>query len=154
MSGNVQKLHVLDPREELAYLYEIHGAGNHAKLFSVLIQSFDVLQYRAQLLLSLVTICLTITGFSGPKIAASSFFSKICIAYGLTFVLMSALVLLTGPLQLRWGTQRRGECIADSLVAMIHLRNVRSRWYHVASVLLIIGLTGYVGSVVGYLFQI
>ncbi len=59
---------------------------------------------RLWVLLGLVTISLTITGFSGPKIAASSTFSKISISYGLVFILVSAVLMLMGPLQLRWGT--------------------------------------------------
>lgn len=144
----------LTPEEELQYLYEIHGEGEHAKLFEILIRSFDVLQNRAQLLLSLITICLTITGFSGPDIAASSYASKISIAFGLGFVLMSALVLFMGPLQLRWGTRRKADTIGASLIALIQRRNQRTAWYHLAVVLLVIGLTGYVGSVLGYLFKL
>jgi len=144
---------MLRPEEELRYLYQIHGEGNHAKLFEILIRAFDVLQYRAQMLLSLITICLTITGFSGPKIAAASPLSRACIGFGLLFVLFSALTLLMGPLQLRWGTQRQGATIDESLVALIERRNARTCWYHAASVLLVLGLTGYVGSVLDYLLH-
>ena len=94
------------PAEELGYLFEIHGKDNYSKVFDVLVKQFDVLQARAQLLLGLVTISLTITGFSGPKIAASSLFSKISISYGLAFILISAVLILMGPLQLRWPRRR------------------------------------------------
>jgi hypothetical protein len=142
------------PEKELAYLFKIHGKDNYSKVFDVIVSQFDVLQSRAQLLLGLITICLTITGFSGPKIAASSLFSKVCIAYGLAFVLVSAVLILRGPLQLRWGTHRCKDTLEDSLVHLIVRRNQRTRKYHVASVFLIIGLSGYVGSVIGYLFQV
>jgi hypothetical protein len=33
-------------------------------------------------------------------------------------------------------------------------RNERTRKYHLASFFLIVGLTGYVGSVIGYLVQV
>lgn len=142
------------PAEEVEYLLKIHGEGNYSKVFDVLVKQFDVLQNRAQLLLGLITICLTITGFSGPKIAESSTFSKISIAYGLGFVLLSAVMILMGPLQLRWGTTRCAETLHDSIVHLIDRRNERTRKYHWASVLLVLGLTGYVGSVLGYLVQI
>ena len=142
------------PDQELTYLLEIHGEGNYSKVFDVLVKQFDVLQARAQLLLGLVTISLTITGFSGPKIAASSTFSKISIAYGLAFILIAAVLILLGPLQLRWGTRRCKETIRDSLVHLIVRRNERTKKYHIASVFLIAGLTGYVGSVIGFLFQV
>ncbi len=142
------------PKEELSYLLEIHGRDNYSKIFDVLVKQFDVLQSRAQLLLGLVTITLTITGFSGPKIAASSTFSKVSIAYGLAFILVAAVLILMGPLQLRWGTRRCKETIPESLVHLIVRRNERTKKYHLASVFLIVGLTGYVGSVIGYLFQV
>ncbi len=149
-----ERAHTQTPEQELTYLLEIHGKENYSKVFDVLVKQFDVLQSRAQLLLGLVTIALTITGFSGPKIAASSTFSKVSIAYGLAFILVSAVLMLMGPLQLRWGTRRCKDTIRDSLVHLIIRRNQRTRKYHLASVFLIAGLTGYVGSVIGYLFQV
>ncbi len=142
------------PEEEVAYLLKIHGKDNHSKVFDVVVKQFDVLQNRAQLLLGLITITLTITGFSGPKIAASSLFSKVCIIYGLTFVLLSAVLILMGPLQLRWGTSRCADSISESLAHLIDRRNQRTQRYHWASALLVVGLSGYVGSVIGYLLQI
>lgn len=142
------------PAEEVDYLLEIHGEGTHSKVFDVVVKQFDVLQSRAQLLLGLITITLTITGFSGPKIAASSLFSKICITYGLGFVLLSALLILMGPLQLRWGTSRCANSIPESLAHLIDRRNQRTRTYHRASALLVLGMSGYVGSVIGYLLQV
>jgi hypothetical protein len=143
----------LGPREELEYLREIHG-DDQGRLFSILVESFNVLQYRAQLLLGLITICLTITGFSGPRIAESGTVAKLSLIAGLALVLCSALIILVGPLQLRWGTQRRGETLDESLIFLIHVRNQRTRRYHTASALLILGLFGYVGSVIGYLLEL
>lgn len=142
----------LEPAEELNYLKELYGE-DRAKILAWVTNAFDVLQQRSSLLLSLVAVVLTITGFSGPTIAASGFFSKICIGYGLSFVLISAIVVLAGPLQLRWATQWRAETLDDSLVQLIARRNARTRKYHLAFALLCIGLTGYVGSVIGYLFR-
>lgn len=144
----------LAPEEELKFLQEIYGADNTVAIFERVVGSFAVLQHRSQMLLSLVTICLTITGFSGPQIAASSQLSKICIAFGLSFVLLSAVIVLMGPLVLRWGTRKKAESMEKSLVSLIYRRNRRSRWYHIAAVVLVIGLTGYVGSVLAYLFQV
>ena len=63
-------------------------------------------------------------------------------------------MILIGPLQLRWGTRRCADTIHDSLVLLIDRRNSRTSKYHLASAFLVIGLTGYVGSVIGYLFQV
>ncbi len=144
------KLRRLNPKEELQYLKEIHGEGS-SQLFSVLIGHFEVLQNRAQMLLGLIAICLTITGFSGPQIAQSGAAARSFLAFGLSFVLLAALILVMGPLQLRWGTQRRAETVDDSLVALIERRNIRTMKYHLASGVLVAGLTGYMGSLLTYI---
>lgn len=144
------RLRMLAPSEELAYLKEIHG-DDKSRLFSVLIGHFEVLQSRAQMLLSLIAICLTITGFSGPQIARSGAAAQTLLGVGLSFVLSAALLLVMGPLQLRWGTQRRAESVDESLVALIERRNSRTKRYHIASVVLVIGLSGYMGSLLTFM---
>ncbi len=143
----------LSAEQELDYLKELYG-GNVEGILRWITNAFDVLQQRSALMLSLVAVVLTITGFSGPTVAASGRFSKICIAYGLAMVLAAAVLILAGPLQLRWATQWRGETMDASLVALIRRRNARTRKYHAAFVLLSLGLTGYVGSLLGYLFRL
>lgn len=142
----------LTPAEELDYLKEIYG-GNREKILRSITKAYDILQQRTSLLLSLVAVVLTITGFSGPKIAASGHLSRLCIGYGLAFVLAAALTAFAGPLQLRWSTQWRGDSPDESLINLIRRRNVRTLKYHVAFGLLGVGLLGYIGSVIAYLFQ-
>jgi len=154
MKKDISRLCRLKPQDELTYMLEIHGKDNYSKVFDVIIKQFDVLQGRAQLLLGLITICLAIAGFSGPNIAAASILSKFSVAYGLSFVLISALLILMGPLQLRWGTHRCADTMQDSLVHLIVRRNARTQKYHVASLFLVLGLTGYVGGLIAYLFQL
>lgn len=143
----------LTPEQELDYLKELYG-DNREKILAGVTGAYDVLQQRSSLLLSLVAVVLTITGFSGPTIAASGRFSKICIGYGLALVLVSSVMILAGPLQLRWATQWRSDTLDASLIALIQRRNARTRKYHVAFALLCLGLTGYVGSVIGFLFRL
>ena len=142
----------LNPAEELAYLKELFG-DNTEKILGAIINAYDVLHARSQLLLSLVTVILTITGFSGPKIAESNDLSRFCIAYGLAFVLIAAVLILAGPLQLRWATQWRGDSVEESFINLLRRRNARTLKYHVAFVFLVIGLSGYVGSVIEYLIH-
>jgi len=146
-------LRKLRPDEELVYLKEVHG-NDYSKIFSVIISQFDVLQSRAQMLLGLVAICLTITGFSGPQIAQSSTGAKVLLTLGLCGVLAAAIILVLGPLQLRWGTQRRAGSVDESLVAQIERRNTRTTKYHVASAVLVVGLAGYMGSLLAYMLML
>ncbi len=141
----------LTPSDELNYIKAIYGEDKPDRLYGVLTDSFNVLQNRAQMLLSLVTITLTITGFSGPKIAESSILARSAIAIGLTFVLLSALIMMSGPLRLSWCTRNRAADIDQSLIRLIDQRNFRTKRYHTASRFLVIGLIGYVVSVITFL---
>jgi hypothetical protein len=141
----------LTPEEELAYLKEIYGEKQPDRLIEILTDAFNVLQNRAQMLLSLITITLTITGFSGPGIARSSIIAMAAIAFGLLFVLISALILMAGPLRLNWCTRTREGSMDASLIRLIVQRNQRTDRYHAASVTLVIGLVGYVSSVIVFL---
>ena len=144
-------LQKLNPEEELEFLKEIHGGTDYGKLFGILKDSFSLLQTRSQMLLGLATICLTITGFSGPRMAASNGWSRFFIGFGLTFVLLSVMGLMIGPLRLRWMTRWKAEDIEQTLLLHLSQRNIRTQYYKVAMFLLIVGLTGYLLSLIFFL---
>lgn len=112
---------------------------------------FDVIQARSQLLLTLATLALTITGFSGPKIAQTNLFARYSMALGIVFVLSAVVILLLGGLRIRWTTQFLGDDPQETLVRIIRYRNHKTRLYFIELGLLVIGLTAYVASVVTYL---
>lgn len=141
----------LSPEEELDFLREIHGGNDNEKLFGALKDAFSLLQTRAQMLLGLATICLTITGFSGPRMAASNGWSRFFIGFGLTFVLLSVMALVAGPLRLRWMTAWKAEDIERTLLLHLEQRNIRTKYYRVAMFLLLVGLTGYLLSLIFFL---
>jgi hypothetical protein len=147
----VSKIENYSPTDELEHIKEIYGKESDDRIYKLLTETFNVLQNRSQMLLSLITITLTISGFSGPQIVQSSFLSRISITFGLVFVLLSALVLMTGPLQLKWSTQIKTPNVQQSLITLIEVRNFRTRRYHLAAICLIIGLIGYVTSLVSFL---
>ncbi len=144
----------LSPEEELKFLKEIHGADDYPKLFALLRDAFSLLQTRAQMLLGLATICMTITGFSGPRMAASNSWSRFFIGFGLTFVLLSVTALVTGPLRLRWMTMWKADDVEHTLLLHLRQRNLRTRYYRAATVLLLTGLTGYLMSLIFYLMTV
>ena len=112
---------------------------------------FDVIQARSQLLLTLSTLALTITGFSGPKIAQTNLFARYSMAVGIVFVLFSVVILLLGGLRIRWTTQFLGDDPLETLERIIRYRNLKTRLYFIELSLLVIGLSAYVASVVTYL---
>ena len=141
------------PPEEAAQLIALHGGAEHLPAcLEVVARQFIVLQSRSQLLLTLATITLTITGFSGPKIAASGDIARVLMAVGLVFVLL-AVVILLGTLRVRWLTQFQGASAQATLVEIIEYRNRKTKWYLLELSLLVIGLSCYVCAVVSYLIR-
>jgi hypothetical protein len=131
-------LQVLGPDAEIAYMRDTLGLREPAILLDRVISYFTVLQARSAMLLSLISLCLTISGFSGHRIAL-----------GMGLSVVSAIFLLTGPLQLRWATRR---CSPDGFDATLRelllLRDLRTRRYHLSVLLLVLGLSAYIGAVI------
>lgn len=148
----MNQLRKMEPEEEVQYLRRLYGEQSELKIMELMKDSFNTLQNRSQMLLSLSTICLTITGFSGPRIAQASGFSRFFIGFGLFFVLCSVLVLVCGPLSIRWLTRYQGPDFDQTVERVIYRRNWRTKRYHLSALLLVIGLGGYVMSVLGYLW--
>lgn len=139
----------LTPEEEIAFMRSVLKLEQPVQLMDRVVGHFNLLQARAGLLLSLVTICLTISGFSGHRIAAAGWLPALLLALGLLLAVISAAMLFSGPLQLRWATRHACDGGLDAtLMAMLALRNVRTRRYRQATVLLLTGLTCYMGSVI------
>ena len=68
-------------------------------------------------------------------------------------MLASALIILVGPLQIRWATEERAEDLNQALTRLIERRNQRTRRYHLATFCLIVGLSGYVAALLAFLLQ-
>lgn len=139
----------LTPKEEVRYLREVLGLQNGAELLDRVIDNFHVLQARSSMLLSLVTLCLTISGFSGHRIAGAGRVPAVFLSLGLALAVLSGVMLLMGPLRLRWATRyiRVGN-VDETLEAMLELRNIRTRRYHFAALVLVLGLSSYVFSLI------
>jgi len=138
------------PEEEAKQLLIVQGESGLKGATAVLMQQFFVLQTRAQIMLTITTLTLTITGFSGPKIAASGVFSRYSMALGILATLISTLLILGGSLRIRWVTQFRGDNDLDLITRVIRYRNEKTNLFFVEICLLVLGLASYVSSVVAY----
>jgi len=141
-----------DPETESTRLLEMYR-GDVAMCVAFVRHHFDVLQARSQLLLTVGTLALTITGFSGPRIAESGNFARMSMAVGIVFVLIAMVMLLLGGLRIRWISQLLGEDARASLVRILEYRNRKTRLYFVELTLLVVGLASYVSSVVSFLMS-
>lgn len=139
----------LSPKEEVKYLMAMFDTPQECLRF--LHDQFNVIQARAQAILSLGTLTLTITGFSGPKIAQTNAFSRYSIAIGITLVLFSLATVLLGSTKIRWVSQALTNEPLESLERVISYRNKKTQLYYLELYLLVIGLSFYVASVVSFL---
>jgi len=134
---------------EARRLLELHH-GDAARTYDVVRQQFLVLQQRSQLLLTLATITLTITGFSGPKMVQSGLFVRWAMAIGLALVLASVLVLLSG-LRVKWLSQFDAGGAEATLAEAIAYRDRKTLQFQAEIALLGIGIACYVAAVIAYL---
>lgn len=106
-------------------------------------QQLNVLQSRAQVLMSLAGIVLTITGFSGYRIAGSGRFAQICVIVGLAVVLFSAIWVWKKVLNIRWMTSDLHGENEEILSRIIDRRNAKTRAYTIGGFILCIGFVIY-----------
>jgi len=135
--------------EEAAELLRIYS-GDMSRCLDLLTQQFSVIQGRSQLILTLGTVALTITGFSGPKIAESSVFCRLSMTVGILLVLVTMVLTLVGTLGIRWATQFQAPTPAETLTDIVAYRNRKTRLYEAQIGFLVIGLVFYVSSVMAF----
>jgi hypothetical protein len=140
---------VVDVGEEARRLLDLHG-GDLAKALAHCEAHFNVIQARSQFLLTLGTLTLTITGFSGPRIAESGLIPRLGLAVGLVLVLAALLYLLLGSLRIRWVTQGLGDDPVETLSGALAWRDVKTRHFMAQLSLLVLGLASYVLAVVAF----
>jgi hypothetical protein len=140
----------LTPSEEARQMLKDHQ-DNYPASLKVITEQFTKLQHRSQILLTMATIALTVTGFSGSKIAATGMTPRLLIVTGLAFVLSGIIVLLAQTLTLKWATQIRLSSDEQTLEAILIHRNKKTHTYSIALLLVVIGLALHVSSVGFYL---
>lgn len=137
--------------EEADHLLALY-AGDAAQVMGRIEQQLSILATRAQTLLSLAGITVTVTGFSGASIARTGRLAAGLAIAGLVTVLLSAALTIRGILRVRWTTSLPPCSLRDALLAALELRDDKTRTYSQALGLLVFGLTLYVASVAFLLF--
>jgi len=138
------------PDSEARQLLAQQGERGIKGAIDTLMQQFQVLQTRAQIMLTITTLALTITGFSGPKIAAAGAFARASMVLGILLVLASTLLILGGSLRIQWVTQFKASDDHALVVSILRYRNAKTRLFFAEICLLVAGLACYVSSVVAY----
>lgn len=141
----------LDPLIEADALLRAHE-GKLGPCLTTMSAQFGVLHGRSQLLLTLCTLTLTITGFSGPKIIASGELSRLTLVLGIVLVLLGLVLLLVSNMRLRFATQFIAEDEPRAgLARLIAYRNRKAAGYQWQLICVVLGLTSYVVAVIHFL---
>lgn len=117
--------------------------GDGLRAFQLVEGQLATLVLRAQVMLSLSGIVITVTGFSGSAIATTSLLAQVCIVAGLLLVLMAAAVAVGGVLKLRWLTQDIGPQPIDVLILGIGMRDKKARALNLALGIFVTGFALY-----------
>ena len=132
--------------QEVEHLLRLYG-NDASKIMAQLQSQLSILANRAQTLLSLAGITITVTGFSGANIARTGKLSATLLVGGLVIVLASAAIAMNGILRVRWTTQLPPCELSDAVRATLEVREMKTRNFSLALRLLVVGLTLYVSSI-------
>jgi hypothetical protein len=122
-------------------------SGDALEAYQLIDKQLGVLVTRAQTILSLSGIVITVTGFSGRAIAATNMLAKWSVVAGLCVVLLGAAVGIVGVLRLRWLSQALGGEPLAMLDRALEMRDQKSRSLAVALLLFVLGFSLYVLAV-------
>ena len=117
------------------------------QIMGMLERQFTMLHNRAQVLLTLCGVVVTVTGFSGRLIAGTNPLAQALIILGLLFTLGAAAVVVWGVLHLWWLSQHPGELPRGWLLHCLKYRDRKTAAYRVGLILLGAGLSVYVAAV-------
>ncbi len=132
--------------EEAQPLLQLYD-GDAAKIMGAIERQLAILAGRAQTLLSLAGLTITVTGFSGANIARSGRLPASLLVAGLVIVLLAASLAMAGILRVRWTTSMKPAPLDVAVRTALALRNVETRAFSRALALLVVGLALYVSSV-------
>jgi len=134
------------PEQEVEHLLRLYDR-DAAKIMSELQAQLSILASRAQTLLSLAGITITVTGFSGANIAKTGPLAATLLVAGLVLVLVAAAIAMNGILRVHWTTSLPPCELHEAVRAAIDVRDVKTRRFDLALRFLVVGLSLYVSSV-------
>lgn len=117
--------------------------GDASRAWDIVNAQLQVVVLRAQVLLSLSGIVITVTGFSGRTIAQTSTLARSLVGAGIIIVLASACVAIVGVLRLDWLTRALGDELEATLTRMLAIRDKKSKALGAASIIFVLGFACY-----------
>jgi hypothetical protein len=136
----------MTPKEEAQKIFQLCGK-DLLKSLVILENHLNTLHTRAQVLISLAGIVITVTGFSGRIIAGTNLPAQILIISGLAIVLISAVFVTRKVMRVKWVTTDIQDDSIETLVTVINRRNRKTRAFYTGGIILSIGLLLYCAAI-------
>ncbi|MEM6884208.1 MAG: hypothetical protein AAF571_04195 [Verrucomicrobiota bacterium] len=136
----------VDPKDEAQAILRIND-GDMMQSLAVVQKQLDVIYSRAQILMSLAGVVVTVTGFSGRLIAGSSQAAQIFLVSGLFVSLGSVIWVFWRVMRVRWVTILLAADPEHALENALVRRNNKNSAYCTGGKILCIGLILYSVSI-------
>ncbi|MBX7244773.1 MAG: hypothetical protein K1X53_04700 [Candidatus Sumerlaeaceae bacterium] len=121
-------------------------AGRHA-INELLDKQLTVLHGRAQSLIQMAGVVITVTGFSGRIIADTSVISQLLIIGGLALVCIAAAITILWVMPIKWMSSYLHLPVQEYVLLSLRLRDRKGRAFTLASAVLILGMLLYVCAI-------
>ncbi len=140
-------------RVEVQTIIKHFGAdGGNASLHNFIDAQLSVLHGRAQSLLQMAGVVITVTGFSGRIIADTSRTAQALIIGGVALVAVAAIIALLFVMPIKWLSSYMHLSQEEFLLTAIRRRSKKDHAFRTASAVLICGMALYVASIALMLF--
>lgn len=152
MYKNIPNANAEEEARAMLAIYD-DGAKTLPAILKVFQEQFGTIQTRTQMLITVGTITLSITGFSGYRIKEAGLLAQSFMASGLALVIAAMILILLVSFRVRWVTQFCAKDDFDKIVKIIRYRNWRTRMYLVELTLLLAGISLYSTSLMLYVLS-
>lgn len=133
---------MLPAKEEAHRIYEL-SAQDYLRSIQLIENQLNVVQTRAQVMVGIAGMVITVTGFSGKEIVATSSLARYLIVFGLGTVLAATLWVFLRVMIIHWATSCIEEDPLMTLEKLIQYRNQKTIAYEIGGKILGLGLICY-----------
>lgn len=136
-----------EQREIEAIVRHFGGAEGRARIYDFIDGQLNVLHTRAQSLIQIAGVVITVTGFSGRIIADTSKSAQTLIVSGVALVSIAAAIALMFVMPIRWLSSYLHLPMEEWLLTALRRRRKKNRAFRVASIIIVAGMILYVSAV-------
>jgi hypothetical protein len=135
-------------RTEIEHLCASFSNGEDlSPIYQLLDNQLSVLHTRALALVQLAGVIITVTGFSGRIIADTNVMAQFLLVLGLSLVVVAASIAIGFVMPVRWISTYLHLETEKWMAVAIRRRNRKTKAFRVASIILLFGMTFYIGSI-------